>query len=91
MLLGLARGALAACLLLVLQSPEVRPSIHFDSGKNLVLLEGWSAIQPGLHVSVSVGLACARGPAGVDDLYPRADAALYAAKAAGSGLQRIAH
>jgi len=57
----------------------------------LVLLEGWSAIQPGLHVSVSVGLACARGPAGVDDLYPRADAALYAAKAAGSGLQRIAH
>ena len=57
----------------------------------LVLLEGWSAIQPGLQVSVSVGLACARGPAGVDDLYPRADAALYAAKAAGSGLQRIAH
>ena len=50
-----------------------------------------SAIQPGLRVSVSVGLACARGPAGVDDIYPRADAALYAAKAAGSGLQRIAH
>ena len=57
----------------------------------LVLLEDWSAIQPGLRVSVSVGLACARGPAGVDDIYPRADAALYAAKAAGSGLQRIAH
>jgi predicted signal transduction protein with EAL and GGDEF domain len=39
---------------------------------------------------VSVGAASAVGPGSVSDLYPRADAALYAAKAAGSGLLRIA-
>src|SRR5688572_8335361 len=34
----MARGALAACLLLFLQSPSIR----FDSGRNLFLLENWS-------------------------------------------------
>src|SRR6185503_6487743 len=33
----LARGAFAACLLLLLQSPSIR----FDSGKNLFILENW--------------------------------------------------
>src|SRR5688572_8838233 len=34
----MARGILAACLLLLVQSPSIR----FDSGKNLFLLENWS-------------------------------------------------
>ena len=34
----MARGFLAACLLLILQSPSVR----FDSGRNLFLLENWA-------------------------------------------------
>lgn len=33
----LARGAIAACLILLLQSPSIR----FDSGKNLFILENW--------------------------------------------------
>ncbi|HET9943444.1 MAG TPA: hypothetical protein VFR05_08895, partial [Terriglobia bacterium] len=42
----MARGAIAACLLLFLQSPSVR----FDSGKNLFLLENWSGAA-GLNVA----------------------------------------
>ena len=42
-------------------------------------------------MTVSVGAASAVGPAAVADLYPRADAALYAAKAAGAGLLRVAN
>lgn len=57
----------------------------------LVMLEDWAAIEPGLHVTVSVGAATATGASAVEDLYPRADAALYAAKAAGTGLLRVAH
>ncbi|HET9220308.1 MAG TPA: Ig-like domain-containing protein [Terriglobia bacterium] len=38
MLVVVARGVLAACLLLFLQSPSIR----FDSGRNLFLLENWS-------------------------------------------------
>jgi hypothetical protein len=34
----MARGALAACLLLFLQSPSIR----FDSGRNVFLLENWT-------------------------------------------------
>jgi hypothetical protein len=34
----MARGALAACLLLFLQSPSIR----FDSGRNVFLLENWA-------------------------------------------------
>lgn len=54
----MARGLLAACLLLLFQSPSIR----FDSGRNLFVLEGWSA--PGLSeerfpevLSVSVDAA----------------------------------
>jgi len=54
-------------------------------------LEDWTALAPALRVTVSVGAASATGPGSVADLYPRADAALYAAKAAGPGLLRIAH
>jgi len=57
----------------------------------LVGLEDWTALAPALRVTVSVGAASATGPGSVADLYPRADAALYAAKAAGPGLLRIAH
>lgn len=56
----------------------------------LVALENWAGIQTGLRVTVSVGAASGSGPGAVDDLYPRADAALYAAKAAGAGLVRVA-
>lgn len=38
MLTLMARGALAACLFLLLQSPSIR----FDNGKNLFILENWS-------------------------------------------------
>src|SRR4030095_14643946 len=41
----MARGSLAACLLLVLQTPAIR----FDSGRNLFVLENWpgaAQIQP---------------------------------------------
>ena len=34
----MARGVLAACLLLVVQSPAIR----FDSGRNLFVLENWA-------------------------------------------------
>ena len=54
-------------------------------------LEDWESIAPGLAVTVSVGAASAAGAAAVADLYPRADAALYAAKAAGVGLLRLAN
>ncbi len=57
----------------------------------LVTLEDWDSLAPGLGVTVSVGAASAVGPAAVADLYPRADAALYAAKAAGPGKLRIAN
>jgi diguanylate cyclase (GGDEF)-like protein len=61
-----------------------------DRIAQLVNLEDWRAIQPGLRVTVSVGAASATGPRAVDDLYPRADAALYAAKDAGAGFLRVA-
>jgi hypothetical protein len=38
MLAFMARGGLAACLLLLLQSPSIR----FDNGKNLFILENWA-------------------------------------------------
>jgi len=57
----------------------------------LVLLEDWAALQPGLSLTVSVGAASGTGPGAVEDLYPRADAALYAAKDAGAGFLRVAH
>jgi diguanylate cyclase (GGDEF)-like protein len=56
----------------------------------LVSSEEWGLLALGLDVTVSVGAASAVGPAAVAGLYPRADAALYAAKAAGHGLLRIA-
>ena len=56
----------------------------------LVHAEDWSAVRPGLTVSVSVGAASGQGPQDLERLYLRADAALYAAKADGRGLLRIA-
>ncbi len=56
----------------------------------LVIAEPWHLVKPDLHVSVSVGAATAHGSAGLEGLYSRADAALYAAKRAGRGLLRIA-
>jgi diguanylate cyclase (GGDEF)-like protein len=43
----------------------------------------WSSVSPGLHVTVSIGVACRRGAEARHELLERADAALYAAKAAG--------
>lgn len=43
----------------------------------------WSAIVPGLQVTVSIGVACRQGTETQAALLERADAALYAAKAAG--------
>ena len=57
----------------------------------LVTSEDWGLMALGLDVTVSVGAASAVGPGAVAELYPRADAALYAAKAAGHGLLRIAN
>jgi diguanylate cyclase (GGDEF)-like protein len=49
----------------------------------------WSAIQPGLHVAVSIGLA-AGAPGRADELLRKADAALYEAKAAGGSRWALA-
>ncbi len=57
----------------------------------LVATEDWGLLAPGLDLTVSVGAASTAGPAALAELYPRADAALYAAKAAGPGLLRIAN
>ncbi len=51
--------------------------------RQVILARDWSAIAPGLRVTVSMGLAgCRPGEAG-HELYDRADANLYAAKRAG--------
>ncbi|WP_067508319.1 diguanylate cyclase [Actinoplanes sp. TFC3] len=51
--------------------------------RQVVLARDWSAIAPGLRVTLSMGLAVCRGDESAHTLYDRADANLYAAKRAG--------
>jgi diguanylate cyclase len=88
--LALRLGGDEFCAVITGASPEVVQE-RADRIGALVILEDWGAIAPGLYVTVSVGAASATGPSEVADLYPRADAALYAAKAAGAGFLRAAH
>ena len=87
--LALRLGGDEFCAVLTGASPQVVQD-RADRIGTLVGLEDWESLAPGLAVTVSVGAASAAGAAAVADLYPRADAALYAAKAAGTGLLRIA-
>ncbi len=87
--LSLRLGGDEFCAVMTGAPPDV---VHARADRicALVTLEDWGALAPGLDVSVSVGAASATGPSAIEDLYPRADAALYAAKAAGTGLLRVA-
>ena len=87
--LALRLGGDEFCAVLTGASPQVVQH-RADQIGTLVGLEDWESLAPGLAVTVSVGAAWAAGASAVADLYPRADAALYAAKAAGAGLLRIA-
>ena len=87
--LALRLGGDEFCAVLTGATPQVVQD-RADRIGALVMLEDWTSLAPGLGVTVSVGAATAAGPAAVADLYPRADAALYAAKAAGAGLLRVA-
>ena len=87
--LALRLGGDEFCAVLSGASPEVVQD-RADRIATLVSLEDWGFLARGLVVTVSVGAASANGAGAVADLYPRADAALYAAKAAGAGLLRIA-
>ena len=87
--LALRLGGDEFCAVITGASPQVVQE-RADRIGTLVILEDWESIAPGLAVTVSVGAASAAGAEAVADLYPRADAALYAAKAAGAGLLRIA-
>jgi diguanylate cyclase (GGDEF)-like protein len=51
--------------------------------RQVILARDWSAIAPGLHVTLSMGLAACRTGESGPELYDRADARLYAAKRAG--------
>jgi diguanylate cyclase (GGDEF)-like protein len=88
--LALRLGGDEFCAVISGAAPQV---VHDRADRigELVTLEDWGLLALGLDVTVSVGAASAVGPAGVADLYPRADLALYAAKAAGPGLLRIAN
>jgi diguanylate cyclase (GGDEF)-like protein len=87
--LALRLGGDEFCAVITGASPQVVQD-RADRIGTLVILEDWESIAPGLAVTVSVGAATAAGAAAVADLYPRADTALYAAKAAGVGLLRLA-
>ncbi len=87
--LALRLGGDEFCAVITGASPQVVQD-RADRIGTLVSLEDWESLAPGLAVTVSVGAASAAGAGAVADLYPRADAALYAAKAAGAGLLRIA-
>ena len=87
--LALRLGGDEFCAVLTGAAPQVVRE-RADQIGTLVGLEDWESLAPGLAVTVSVGAAWAAGAAAVADLYPRADAALYAAKAAGAGLLRFA-
>jgi diguanylate cyclase len=88
--LALRLGGDEFCVVITGAPPDV---VHgrADHICALAILEDWGALAPGLDVTLSVGAASATGRSGVEDLYPRADGALYAAKAAGTGLLRVAH
>jgi diguanylate cyclase (GGDEF)-like protein len=88
--LALRLGGDEFCAVLSGAAPQV---VHDRADRigALVTLEDWGLLALGLDVTVSVGAASAVGPTDIADLYPRADAALYAAKAAGPGLLRIAN
>ena len=51
--------------------------------RSLVAMHDWSALRPGLRVTVSAGVTLCRGQDTPEQLLARADAALYAAKRAG--------
>ena len=88
--LALRLGGDEFCAVMTGAAPQVVQE-RADQIGTLVGLEDWESLAPGLAVTVSVGVVSAAGAAAVADLYPRADAALYAAKAAGVGLLRLAN
>jgi diguanylate cyclase len=51
--------------------------------RQVILARDWGTISPGLHVTLSMGLAVCRPGETAKDLYDRADANLYIAKRAG--------
>jgi diguanylate cyclase (GGDEF)-like protein len=87
--LALRLGGDEFCAVITGATPDVVQQRAARIGA-LVSREHWSALVPGLGVTVSIGAASTTGPRLVDGLYPRADAALYAAKASGVGLLRVA-
>jgi diguanylate cyclase (GGDEF)-like protein len=87
--LALRLGGDEFCAVITGAAPDVVQQRAARIGA-LVGREDWSVVVPGLGVTVSIGAASGTGPSVVDGLYPRADAALYAAKAAGAGLVRVA-
>jgi diguanylate cyclase (GGDEF)-like protein len=87
--LALRLGGDEFCAVITGASPAVVQS-RADRIGALVMTDDWTSVAPDLHVTVSVGAASTAGPSEVEELYPRADAALYAAKAAGGGLLRVA-
>jgi diguanylate cyclase (GGDEF)-like protein len=87
--LALRLGGDEFCAVITGASPQVVQE-RADRIGELVILEDWESLVPGLALTVSVGAASAAGAGAIADLYQRADIALYAAKAAGAGLLRIA-
>ena len=51
--------------------------------RSLIAMHDWSALRPGLRVTVSAGITLCRAQDTPEQLLARADAALYAAKRAG--------
>lgn len=87
--LALRLGADEFCAVITGAPPDVVQE-RADRIGALVMLEDRAPVQAGLWVTVSVGAASATGPGAVENLYPLADDALYAANAARAGLLRIA-
>jgi len=75
---------------LVAGAPPEAVRARADRIGQLVHAEDWSAVRLDLRVSISVGVASGVGAGDLEGLYSRADAALYAAKADGRGLLRVA-
>jgi diguanylate cyclase (GGDEF)-like protein len=75
---------------LIAGAPAEAVRARADRIGQLVHAEDWAALRIDLRVSVSVGVASGIGPGDLEGLYARADQALYAAKADGRGLLRVA-
>lgn len=77
--------------LAVLTATEDASSAHLaaERVRDGVARHPWKRLHPDLHVTVSVGVAVCRHDESVDAMLARADAALYAAKAAGRDCVRM--